>query len=66
VANESHLWGEERIANELLLEWGIRISPRTARKHMPKTATRAARSVEEHGHRSLPAEAARRSAAFEA
>jgi len=29
-------WGEERIANELLLKLGIRISHRTARKHMPK------------------------------
>jgi len=29
-------WGEERIANELLLKLGIRISPRTVRKYMPK------------------------------
>ena len=28
-------WGEERIANELLLKPGIRISPRTIRKTMP-------------------------------
>ena len=29
-------WGEERIANELLLKLGIGISPRTVRKYMPK------------------------------
>ena len=30
------LWGEERIANELLLKLGVRISPRTVRKYLPK------------------------------
>jgi len=29
-------WGEERIANELLLKLGIQISPRTIRRYMPK------------------------------
>jgi hypothetical protein len=29
-------WGEERIANELLLKLGVRVSPRTVRKYMPK------------------------------
>jgi hypothetical protein len=29
-------WGKERIANELLLKLGIRVSPRTVRKYMPK------------------------------
>ena len=28
-------WGEERIANELLLKLGLRVSPRTVRKYMP-------------------------------
>jgi hypothetical protein len=32
VGNSS--WGEERIANELLLKLGIRVSPRTVRKYM--------------------------------
>ena len=36
MAHENRLWGEERIANELLLKLGIRISPRTVRKYMPK------------------------------
>ena len=36
MATENVLWGQERIANELLLKLGIRISPRTVRKHMPK------------------------------
>jgi putative transposase len=30
-------WGEERITNELLLKLGIRVSPRTVRKYMPKS-----------------------------
>jgi hypothetical protein len=36
-------WGEERIANELLLKLGIRISPRTVRKYMPKRPRRQPR-----------------------
>src|SRR6266478_3185971 len=36
MAIENRLWGEERIANELLLKLGIRVSPRTVRKYMPK------------------------------
>jgi putative transposase len=36
MARENVLWGDERIANELLLKLGIRISPRTARKYLPK------------------------------
>jgi len=30
-------WGEERIANELLLKLGLQLSPRTVRKYMPKS-----------------------------
>ena len=33
MARENVLWGEERIANGLLLKLGIRISPRTVRKY---------------------------------
>jgi putative transposase len=29
-------WGEERIANELLLKLGLRVSPRTIRRYLPK------------------------------
>jgi len=36
MARENPLWGEERIANELLLKLGLRVSPRTVRKYMPK------------------------------
>ena len=36
MARENALWGEERIASELLVKLGIRISPRTVRKYMPK------------------------------
>ena len=40
MARENPLWGEERIANELLLKLGIRVSPRTVRKYMPKESSR--------------------------
>ena len=36
MARENVLWGEERIANELLLKLGVRVSPRTVRKYLPK------------------------------
>jgi putative transposase len=36
MASENPLWGEERIANELLLKLGIRVSPRTVSKYLRK------------------------------
>jgi transposase InsO family protein len=36
MAGENPLWGQERIANELLLKLGICVSPRTVAKYMPK------------------------------
>jgi putative transposase len=36
MATDNPQWGEERIANELLVKLGIRVSPRTVRKYMPK------------------------------
>jgi len=36
MARDNPGWGEERIANELLLKLGIQVSPRTVRKYMPK------------------------------
>ncbi len=36
MANENPSWGEERIANELLLKLGIQVSPRTVRKYLPR------------------------------
>jgi len=44
MTRENPLWGEERIANELLLKMGIRISPRTVRKYMPKEPSRGPRN----------------------
>jgi putative transposase len=35
MANENPMWGQERIANELLLKLGIHVSPRTVRKYLP-------------------------------
>jgi putative transposase len=40
MARENVLWGEERIANELLLKLGIRISPRTVRKYLPASRSK--------------------------
>src|SRR5262247_3428437 len=42
MATSNPTWGEERIANELLLKFGIQISPRTVRLYMPKRPRRAA------------------------
>jgi transposase InsO family protein len=36
MADENPSWGEERIANELLLKLGLRVLPRTIRKYLPK------------------------------
>jgi hypothetical protein len=35
MALENRIWGQERIANELLLKLGLQVSPRTVRKYMP-------------------------------
>jgi len=35
MASNNPTWGEERIANELLLKIGIQISPRTVHRYMP-------------------------------
>jgi putative transposase len=49
MARHNPTWGEERIANELLLKLGLRVSPRTVRKYMP---TRL-----DHGrHRDVPSQ----------
>lgn len=39
MARENPTWGEERIANELLLKLGLRVSPRSIRKYLPKLPT---------------------------
>jgi hypothetical protein len=36
MAHDNPSWGQERIANELLLKLGLRVSPRTIRKYMSK------------------------------
>ncbi len=35
MSQDNPTWGQERIANELLLKLGLRVSPRTVRKYMP-------------------------------
>jgi putative transposase len=37
MARENSSWGQERIANELLLKLGVRVSPRTVRKYLPRS-----------------------------
>ena len=37
MARENPSWGEERIANELLLKLGLRVSPRTIREYMSRS-----------------------------
>ncbi len=44
MARENPLWGEERIANELLLKLGLQVSPRTVRRYMSKKPSRGPRS----------------------
>jgi putative transposase len=39
MTRENPTWGQERIANELWLKLGLRVSPRTVRKYMPKRLT---------------------------
>src|SRR5271166_5726592 len=34
IARENPSWGQERIANELLVKLGLRVSPRTIRKYL--------------------------------
>ena len=40
MAREHPMWGQERIAHELLLKLGLRVSPRTVRKYLPKRLDR--------------------------
>ena len=40
MAQDNPTWGQERIANELLLKLGLRVSPRTVRKYMSKPLDR--------------------------
>jgi transposase InsO family protein len=40
MARYNPTWGQERIANALLLKLGLRVSPRTVRKYMPKRTDR--------------------------
>jgi putative transposase len=42
-ARENPLWGEERIANELRLKIGLRVSPRTVRNYPPRSRDRRPR-----------------------
>jgi putative transposase len=40
MARDNLTWGEERIAHELRLKLGLRVSPRTVRKYMPQHVDR--------------------------
>src|SRR5208337_568610 len=43
MANENPSWGEERIANELLVKLDIQVSPRTVNKYLPRRSPRRPR-----------------------
>ena len=43
MSRDNSLWGEERIANELLVKLGIKVSPRTVRKYMRRKPGRGPR-----------------------
>ena len=45
MTHENLTWGQERIANELLLKLGRRVSPRTVRTYMPKRQDRPSQRV---------------------
>jgi putative transposase len=38
MAEANPVWGEERIANELLIKLRLQVSPRTVAKYMPRPA----------------------------
>jgi len=60
MAAANRTWGEERIAAELLVKLGIRVSPRTVRRYMPFATT--ARQTGNTGVEHLRAEPRRSSA----
>jgi transposase InsO family protein len=46
MATANRTWGEERIAAELLVKLGIRLSPRTVRRYMPSRPPRERRRTD--------------------
>ena len=46
MAAANRTWGEERIAAELFVKLGIRVSPRTVRRYMPSRPPRAGRGTQ--------------------
>ena len=46
MATANRTWGEDRIADELLLKLGIRVSPRTVRRYMPLRPPRRRRGTQ--------------------
>jgi transposase InsO family protein len=46
MAAANRTWGEERIAAELLLKLGIRVSPRTVRRYLPSRPTSGSRGTQ--------------------
>jgi hypothetical protein len=46
MARANRTWGEERIAAELLVKLGIRVSPRTVRRYMPSRSPRSRKGTQ--------------------
>jgi len=53
MAQDNPTWGERRIAAELLLKLGLRVSPRTVRRYMPKGTGGTRRGATAHRWRTF-------------
>ena len=53
MAQDNPTWGERRIAAELLVKLGLRVSPRTVRRYMPKGTGGARRGAPAHRWRTF-------------
>jgi hypothetical protein len=49
MVRDNPTWGQECIANELLLKLGLRVAPRTGRKYMPHSLERGGPTVTRDG-----------------
>lgn len=53
MAQDNPTWGERRIAAELLVKLGLRVSPRTVRRYMPEATGRTRRRATAHRWRTF-------------
>jgi len=53
MAQDNPTWGERRVAAELLVKLGLRVSPRTVRRYMPKGTGGTRRGAPAHRWRTF-------------